>query len=510
MSDNSANNKRIAKNTLMLYIRMLLVMAVTLYTSRVILQSLGIVDYGLYNVIGGMTLMFGFFQSSLSNATQRYLNVELGRNDHEGVNRIFSLSQLIYFAMSVLVVIVAEIIGLWFIYNKLTIPPDRLDAALWVFHTTVISLFFTLNGIVYNSMLIANENMKAYAYLGIIEVVLKLLIAFALFYSPFDRLKLYSVLFLLVTLSVQSFYAATCLRKYKEAHFHFYWNKNIFREMFAFMGWNTIGTAAWALNHQGINILFNIFFGPVVNAANGIASQVNSAVTKFSMNFYTAVQPQIVKSYAAGDYDYFRSLIYNSSRYSFYLMWLLCLPIMLRIDYILELWLGNVPESTNQFVIWTLIYSLIYTLTTPFWIAIQAVGNLKKYILWGNAVYLLAFPISFLFLKLNFSAVTALQVLATTRLLYLIVTISITNKFIRVDIKQYIQKTIFPIIQITTISYILSFVSNKIFPQTFWGTLIIGFSTLLYIAFSIYTLGITKQERNTITSYIKKKINKQI
>lgn len=500
MSDNSANNKRIAKNTLMLYIRMLLVMAVALYTSRVILQSLGIVDYGLYNVIGGMTLMFGFFQSSLSNATQRYLNVELGRNDREGVNRIFSLSQLIYFAMSILVVVVAEVIGLWFIYNKLTIPPDRLDAALWVFHTTVISLFFTLNGIVYNSMLIANENMKAYAYLGIIEVILKLLIAFALFYSPFDRLKLYSVLFLLVTLSVQSFYAVTCLRKYKEARFHYYWNKNIFREMFAFMGWNTVGTAAWALNFQGINILFNIFFGPVVNAANGIASQVNGAVTKFSMNFYTAVQPQIVKSYAAGDYDYFRSLIYNSSRYSFYLMWLLCLPIMLRIDYILGLWLGNVPESTNQFVIWTLIFSLVNTLTNPFWMAIQAVGKLKKYVIVGSGVFFLAFPITLIFFKFGSSAITALQILAVIRGLYLLTVIIITNKFVNIGIKKYILHTIFPIVKVTAISLLILLLFNGLLPQNFiYLTIAVVVSIAITLA-SIYFVGITKSEKSLVTS----------
>lgn len=497
------NNKRIAKNTLMLYIRMALVMAVTLYTSRVILQSLGIVDYGLYNVIGGMTLMFGFFQSSLSNATQRYLNVELGRNDHEGVNRIFSLSQLIYFAMSILVVIIAEIIGLWFIYNKLTIPPDRLDAALWVFHTTVISLFFTLNGIVYNSMLIANEDMKAYAYLGIIEVVLKLLIAFALFYSPFDRLKLYSVLFLLVTLSVQSFYAVTCLRKYKEARFHYYWNKNIFREMFAFMGWNTIGTAAWALNFQGINILFNIFFGPVINAANGIASQVNSAVTKFSMNIYTAVQPQIVKSYAAGDYDYFRSLIYNSSRYSYYLMWLLCLPIMLRIDYILELWLGSVPESTNQFVIWTLIYSLVNTLTNPFWMAIQAVGKLKKYVIVGSCVFFLAFPVALLFFKFSLPAITALQILTVIRGIYLLTVIIITNKYVNIDIKRYILHTILPIVKVTAISLLILFLLNNLFPQNFIYLIITVVISIAITLATVYIVGTTQSERSLVMTKIK-------
>ena len=499
MTDTSANSKRIAKNTLMLYFRMLLVMATTLYTSRVVLNSLGIEDYGIYNVIGGMTIMFGFFQSSLSNATQRYLNVALGQKDKIEASHVFSLSQLIYFCFSIVTVIIAELIGLWLIYHKLTIPPDRLCPALWVFHTTIISLFFTINGIVYNSVLIANENMKAYAYLGIIEAVLKLLIALALNMAAIDKLKLYAVLYMLVTISVQAFYAITCLRKYEESHFRYYWDKTTFKEMAGFIGWNGIGTSAWSLNHQGINILYNIFFGPIVNAANGIATQVNGAVTKFSMNFYTAVQPQIVKSYAAGDYQYFRSLIHNSSRYSFYLMLLLSLPIMFRIDYILQLWLGTVPENANSFVIWILIYSLINTLTNPFWMAIQAVGKLKNYIIIGSAVFFLAFPISYICFKFQMPAITALQVLAIIRIIYLFTILQITNSYVKIGISGYITHTLLPIAKVAIASTSIIYFITNFFPQSFIGLLITLLISTIVQAISIYYLGLRKEEKKLIS-----------
>ena len=503
MTNIAANNKRIAKNTLMLYIRMLLVMAVTLYTSRVVLNSLGIEDYGIYNVIGGMTIMFGFFQSSLSNATQRYLNVALGKNDKNEASHIFSLSQLIYFCFSILVFIIAEIIGLWLIYNKLTIPPNRIAAAIWVFHTTVISLFFTINGIVYNSALIANENMKVYAYLGVLEAILKLIIAYILLSSSIDRLKLYSVLYMLVTIFIQAFYAIICLTKYAESRFKFYWNTKLFREIFNFACWNGIGTATYALNQQGINILYNLFFGPIINAANGIATQVNGAVTKFSLNFYTAVQPQIVKSYASGEYNYFRLLIFNSSRYSFYLMSILSIPLILKIDYILQIWLGTVPDNTNIFAIWTLIYGLINTLTNPFWMAIQAIGHLKKYVLIGSFIFLLAFPLSYIAFKSKMPAITALQILTLIRLIYLFATIIITNSYIKISIIDYFKSTTYPVIKVSSISIIILYYINRFIPQSFIGMLsIILISTIVQFIF-IWLLGSTKSEKEFIYKKVK-------
>ena len=296
MTDTAANNRRIAKNTVFLYFRMLITMLVALYTSRVILDSLGIVDFGIYNVVGGMVTMFAFFSSSLSNATQRFLNFKLGENDSEGTNRVFNLSLLIYFIISIVVLIAAEIIGLWLLYNKLVIPPERMDAAFWVMQATIVSLFVTLNGIVFNSMLIAKENMKIYAYIGIIEACAKLAIAFAIAYTPFDKLKIYSVLLLAVTVCIQSFYAIVCYRKYAESRFKPYWDRTLFTEMFKFAGWNGFSTLIWAINDQGSTILLNIFFGPAVNAAKGVANQVNGAVSQFTNNFFTAVRPQIVKS----------------------------------------------------------------------------------------------------------------------------------------------------------------------------------------------------------------------
>ena len=300
--------QRLAKNTIFLYIRMLLVMGVTLYTSRVILAVLGVVDFGIFNVIAGMTLMFAFFQSSLSNVTQRFLNFEYGKGNITESRRIFNISALVYFYLSVATVVVAEIVGIWLIYSKLNIPPERLFAAMWTFQTVVVSLFFTLNGIVFTSVIIARENMRLYAFVGLFEACGRLLIAYLIGWAGVDKLILYSTLYALLSISLQVFYAFYCRRHYAECKYQYIWDKKLFMDMLKFAGWNGFGTAVYAINFQGINILLNIFFGPAINAAKAVASQVESAVNNFTTNFYTAVRPQIIKSYAAKDYGYFIKL----------------------------------------------------------------------------------------------------------------------------------------------------------------------------------------------------------
>ncbi len=502
MSNTTENSKRIAKNTLFLYVRMLLIMVVTLYTSRVVLNVLGVEDFGIYNVVGGLVSMFAFFSSSLSNATQRFLNFELGKGNLEKVQNVFNLSVLIYLIISSVVFIFAEVVGLWLIYNKLVIPPERLEAALWIFHATLISLFFTLNGIVFNSVLIARENMKAYAYIGLIEAFLRLLIALALSYFAYDKLKLYAILLLCVTICIQGCYAIICIKKYPECRYRFFWQSGLFKEMFKFAGWNVFGTAIWSINEQGTNIMLNIFFGPVINAAKGVASQVNSAVNNFSMNFFTAVRPQIVKSYASGDIDYFIKLIYNSSRYSFYLMLLITLPILFRSDYILYLWLKQIPDFAPAFVRWILIYSLINVLTNPFWFAIQAVGKLKKYCLIGGLVYLTAFPISYIFLSLGYSPVSVFIILAAVRAVYLFVTIKITNNYVNFSMAEYIYSVLIPIAKVTIVSVLIIGLINLFLPQNFFALVVICLFCFIITPLTIYSIGVTGQER----LYIKNKI----
>ena len=501
----AANNKRIAKNTLMLYVRMLLIMAVTLYTSRVVLQTLGVEDFGIYNVVAGVAISFVFFSSSLSNATQRFLNFELGRGDISKVNEVFCLSLLIYVFLSLLVLIVAIPLGTWLINCKLVIPEERLEAAFWVFLAMLCSWVFTLVGTVFDSVLIARENMTVYAYISIVEAVLKLLIVFTLNWVDFDKLKLYGILLLAVHIIVKMITVLICVWKYPECRFRYYWNSVLFRKMFSFVGWNGFGTAVWMINEQGMNILLNLFFGPIVNASRAIAAQVNAAVNNFTNSFFTAVRPQIVKSYATGDNIYFIQLILGSSRYSFFLFCLLCLPIFMRVDYILQLWLGSVPKYSSEFVCWILLYSSVNVLTNPLWSAIQAVGKLKKYVLLGSLVYLMAFPISYVLLYFGYEPVIVFQVLTIVRLTYLFVIITIVRSYIFFSVYRYLMEVIWPILKVGVLTFVLVYEINRCFPQDFFSLIVVCLISVVITLILIYFVGLSGNERSLILQKIRLK-----
>lgn len=502
------NNKRIAKNTCLLYFRMLFVMGISLYTSRIVLKTLGIEDFGINNIVAGLASMFVFFASSLSNATQRFLNFELGKDNLKGANDIFNLSIFIYLGISILVFILAETIGLWFVMNKLIIPPNRISAALWLYHITIISSIFTLNGIVYNSVLIAHENMKVYAYISIFEGISKLLIAYALIIISCDKLILYGFLYMLVTLGVQLCYLGICIRKYKECKFHFYFDATLFKKLFSFIGWNFGGTAVWAINQQGLNILLNLFFGIAVNAARGIAFQVNVAVSNFANNFFTAVRPQIVKSYARGDLDYFFKLIYSSSRYSFYLLLIICLPLLFRTEYIIRLWLGNIPEYTVPFTQWVLVFTLIDVLTNPIWAAVQAIGRLKNYCMIGNIVFLSAFPLGYLFLKLGLSPVSIFVAMVIARLLYIVISLYLFKRLITFSILSYAKKVLLPIALISTINTLFLYPINTMLSNTFIGFTLFSLLSILTSIITVYWIGFTQKERLYIVEFIQIKMKK--
>ena len=498
----SANNKRIAKNTIFLYMRMLLTMIVSLYTSRVILQTLGVEDFGIYNVVGGLATSFAFFSSSLSNATQRFLNVELGKNNVQGVSRIFSLSLFIYLVIIVVVVIVAECIGIWLLNHKLIIPVERLEAAKCVFHTTIIGLAVTLVGSVFDSVLIARENMKIYAYISVVEVFLKLFIVYTLNWLDFDKLKLYAFLFLLAHFFIKMISVLYCIRRYPECKFRLLWDSSLFGNMFRFIGWNGLGTAVWMINEQGLNVLLNMFFGPIVNAARGISVQVSAAVNNFSNNFFIAVRPQIVKSYAGKEYDYFTKLINLSSKYSFFLLWMLCLPIIMRSEGILKLWLGDVPEYASEFVQWILLFNCVNVLTNPFWSGVQAVGDMKKYICVGSLVFLSAFPISYIFLKFGCSPVIVFQVLTIVRIVYLSVTIVVFCGLVDFPITDYFRLVVYPIVKVFVLSGALSIFVSSFIDSDLLGILFMAFCCVIITVFSVAVVGMSKGERKSLIGKI--------
>lgn len=508
MTSQIRNSKRIVKNTMFLYFRHIFIMFISFFSARIVLDKLGVVDFGIQNVVGGMAGMFAFFRSSLSNATQRFLSIALGKNSEEELSKTFRQHQSIYIVITLAVLALLESVGLYFFYNKLVIPIDRLDAAFWVFQLTIASLCITLLSVVYDAVLIAHENMKIYSYVSVFEALAKLAIAFGIAFSPVDRLISYAFLLFCVALSIRLFYTFYCKRLYKECSFTFLWEKQEIKKTFAFISWNFIGTAVWAVNNNGVDILLNLFFGPIVNAAKGVASQVSFAITNFSNGFIVSVQPQLIKSYAAKDFDYLYMLFFKSSKYSFILLWFLCFPFFFVIDDVLAIWLKQVPDYAGSFVFLILLYSLVNSLNQPIWTLAQAVGKLRGYICIGSAVFLMAFPISYILLRQGFSPNAVFETNVIVRVFYLLTVFVIVRKYIPVSICRYSKETLLPIFLVCIVSVVPVmalgiYISNMAYNH--W--ILCGFAFLWNIAV-IYFCGLSKNERVLVKSKILNRINR--
>jgi len=397
--DRTTDSKRIAKNTLLLYIRMLFLMLISLYTSRVILNALGVNDFGIYNVVGGVVTMFSILSSSLSAAISRFITFELGKNDEEKLKKVFSASVTIQLILSIIIAILIEVVGVWFLNEKMSIPTNRLYAANWVMQFSVITFVINLISVPYNATIIAHERMSAFAYISILEGVGKLAVAFLIMVAPFDRLIFYSILMCAIAVTVRLVYGAYCKNNFSECTYHFIWDKQLLYRMFSFAGWNFIGSTSGILRDQGGNILINLFFGPAVNAARGIANNVNNAVSGFASNFMAALNPQITKSYASGDYEYMISLIFQGARLSFYMLLFLSLPILVNTHYILVIWLKLVPEHAVSFVQLILILTLSENLSYPLITAMLATGKIRNYQIVVGGLQIMNLPISYVCLK---------------------------------------------------------------------------------------------------------------
>lgn len=494
----SSSNKRIAKNTIFLYLRMLFVMAVSFYTSRVILAALGVTDYGVFNVVGGLSSTFVFFSSALSNATQRFLNFGHGEKHERDLGNIFNLSLELYSAIALIVIIIGIAVGNWVVTDVLVIPNHSIPDAKIVLYTTLAVFAITLVTSVYESVLIARENMKIYAYLGIFDVLAKLGIAYAVTIIDSNRLAWYAVLLATVGLIPKLSMVVYCRVKYIETKIRLYWDTVLFKKIFSFAGWNIYGTGVWMINQQGINILLNLFFGPVINAARGIAMQVTAAINNFVVNFYTAVRPQIIKRYAAGEMDSYLNLIYTSSKFSVFLLWTLCLPVFFRINYVLSIWLVDVPDFTASFVIWVLAFSFLDTLNNPLWSAIQAVGNLKKTLLYGSSWFLMAFPLSWIALKMGAPAWSVYPVLIFVRATYLVIVFRILTGFVPIKGSDYLKKIIFPCMVVMCISFILAWVINGFCQENLLGLCAMTLMCVAISLTSIIAFGLNKNEKEIL------------
>lgn len=509
MNNSSENNKRIAKNTLLLYFRMLLMMAVSLYTSRVVLNALGVEDFGIYNVVGGVVAMFSLLSGSLSTAISRFITYELGKGEQGNLNKIFSSAVTIQLALAGIIVLVAECIGVWFLNTQMTIPATRIIASNWVFQISLLTFVINLISIPYNASIIAHEKMSAFAYISILEAIGKLITAYFITISPIDKLIFYSILMCGIALIVRFTYGYYCKRHFDECRYRFIWDKELLKQMFGFAGWNFIGTASAVLRDQGGNILINLFNGPIVNAARGIAFQVNNAIQGFVNNFMIALNPQITKSYAANNHEYMMTLIFQGARLSFYMLLILSLPILLNTQYILEIWLKTVPEHSTLFVQLVLILAMSESISYPLITAIQATGKIRNYQLLVGGLQLLNFPISYCLLHLGFFPEIIMIVAIILTQICLGAKLYMLRKIIKLPTKPFLKKVYLNIIIVSTLSSIIPVILFKNVPDTLSKLILSSSISVICCIIIIYYIGCNSTERNFISTKIKQ-IKKKI
>ena len=495
MSDTSSANKRIAKNTLVLYVRMLFTMGISLFTSRVILQTLGVEDYGISSVVGGVISMFTFINAAMVSSTQRYLNFELVRGDANQLRSVFSTSLQIHALIALAIIVLSETVGLWFLNEKLVIPEARMTAAMWVYQCSILSCAVSIMSTPYNAVIVAHEKMSAFAYISILDVSLKLLVVYLLVVLPFDKLIILSILTLLVQLFIRYIYTLYCHRHFPESYFQFRFNKTLFKEMFGFAGWSFWGNLAAILYTQGLNMMLNIFFGPIVNAARGIAVQVQSAVQQFVGGFQTALNPQITKNYASNNLPQMHSLMFRSARFSFLLLFFLSLPVLMETNFILTLWLKTVPDDAVIFTQIMICISLIYTTANPCIIANQATGKVKIYQMVVGGILLLILPISYVVLKLGAPAYSVFIVHFCIESLAQFSRMYMLRKLIHLPLWQYMKNIYIPIVSTVVIAIILPLVVRMQVSEGWLRFLAVGFTCVLSVGASSYFIGFTKQER---------------
>ena len=495
MSDTSSANKRIAKNTLVLYVRMLFTMGISLFTSRVVLQTIGVEDYGISSVVGGVISMFTFINAAMVSSTQRYLNFELVRGDANQLRSVFSTSLQIHALIALAIIVLSETVGLWFLNEKLVIPEARMTAAMWVYQCSILSCAVSIMSTPYNAVIVAHEKMSAFAYISILDVSLKLLVVYLLVVLPFDKLIILSILTLLVQLFIRYIYTLYCHRHFPESYFQFRFNKTLFKEMFGFAGWSFWGNLAAILYTQGLNMMLNIFFGPIVNAARGIAVQVQSAVQQFVGGFQTALNPQITKNYASNNLPQMHSLMFRSARFSFLLLFFLSLPVLMETNFILTLWLKTVPDDAVIFTQIMICISLIYTTANPCIIANQATGKVKIYQMVVGGILLLILPISYVVLKLGAPAYSVFIVHFCIESVAQFSRMYMLRNLIHLPLWQYMKNIYIPIVSTVAIAIILPLVVRMQVAEGWLRFLAVGFTCVLSVGASSYFIGFTKQER---------------
>lgn len=509
MEEFKSSNRRIAKNTVLLYIRMIVMIVIGLYTSRVVLQVLGVSDFGIYNAVGGVVAMLTVLTSSLSTAISRYLTFELGRGDAEKLKRVFSVSLNVQILIAIFIVILGVLAGGWFLNYKMNIPDGRMDAANWVLYCSLLSFAVTLISVPYSASIVAHEKMNVFAYMTILDVTLKLLIVFALYLSPYDKLKSYSVLLLLVAILIRFIYARYCKKKFPECTYHFALDVPLLKEMAGFAGWNFLGNSTWIFNNQGVNILINIYFGVTLNAARGIANQVEALAVSFVSNFMTALNPQITKSYAAGELSQMHQLVCRGAKFSFFLVLFFAIPLCLETKQILNLWLGQVPDYAVLFVRMTFLSTfctvLGYTLVT----AQLATGKIKKYQIIMASVCVWVFPLTWIAFKCGCDAVWAYIVFFVIYFILIFVRIYLVKDLIQMPWKSYLKDVLLICAIVLIIAAVFPFLIYITLPESIWRLVLVVLVSVISCCLAVYWVGLSSVERDWFKQLVIRYIKKQ-
>jgi O-antigen/teichoic acid export membrane protein len=494
----SENNKRIAKNTIVLYLRMMVTMAISFFTTRVVLNTLGVVDYGLVNVIGSAVSMFSFLSISLSTAASRFFNYELGKKDAIELRRTFSMVLLLYGGLFVILLLLSDTVGLWVVKTKLTIPPERVSAANLFFHLSVISLLIGVWAVPYQAMVISHENMRAYAWLSIFEAVAKLGIVFCLTLGTVDRLKLYGCLFCFATLLHTLLYKVLCHVKYPETRFIAYVDKRKFRELLSFSGWNLFGTAAWATSDVFVSLLLNNFFGPVVNAARGVAMQVSGGVSAFTQNFLTAARPQIVKYWAANERDHFHVLIHRTAKTGFFLLLFLSLPVLIETEFILRVWLKTLPAYAVSFTQLVVLTGLVNSFSFPIVYAAQATGKIALFEGIGSGMRFLVLPGAWVALVAGGRPETALWVVFAGTVACMIARLVILARITGSPAKVFAVKAVLPCVLVALVAGIAPLAVRHAMGGGWLRFFAVGGVSVVSTALAVLALGLNRSERGIL------------
>ncbi len=498
----AVDNRRVAKNTIVLYFRMLFQMAVFFYTSRAVIKELGFEDYGIYDVVGATIGILVFLNNSMLNCTQRFITFAIGKGDADYLKSVYSVSLVIHFLLAILILVLGETVGLWYIYNHMVIPVERFDAALWVYHCSLLSAVCIVLSVPYNSAIVAYEKMKAFATITILDVLLKLGIVLSLAYCPGDKLKAYAVMMLAEAFFVRLVYSLYCEFNFKGLAFVWVKTKALYGEMLKFAGWSMFGNFALACNVQGMNLLLNAFGGALLNAARGAAFQVQTGVTAFTASFQTAINPQITKSYAGGELEAMNKLVLRSSRFSFFLLLFIALPLSLEMPTILELWLVDVPPYAVDFTRLLLCVTLVDAVANSMMIGVAATGKIKNYHIVIGCTLLCALPLAWLFVWATGNPAMAFVAQVFMALVAQVLRMFFCRKLFGLSFASFVSQVLLPIVKVAFVALVPSFVLHCYLTGSLLGSFIVVVATIVIIALSVLLLGLTKYEREFILKKI--------